>query len=136
MSEVLNGSKMDPAQIAQIKLAEIEFQKFCKQHEIDTTKLDMDNTKDARDMQKQTRSFTPSVLTYLITIGFFGILGYMMTSDYKASDPLLVMLGSLGTAWTACVSFWFGSSYGSAQKTALLAQADAVKLGGTTNGGA
>lgn len=87
-------------------------------------------------MQKQTRSFTPSVLTYLITIGFFGILGYMMTSDYKASDPLLVMLGSLGTAWTACVSFWFGSSYGSAQKTALLAQADAVKLGGTTNGGA
>lgn len=127
VTDVLTGGKMTPDQVAQLKLAEIEFNKFCMTHEIDKAKLDIDNTKSARDMQISTRAMTPSVLTYLITIGFFGILAYMMSSDYKASEPLLVMLGSLGTAWVACVNFWFGSSHGSSVKSELLANSTPAK---------
>jgi hypothetical protein len=127
VNEVLNSGKMTPDQVAQIKLAEIEFEKFLKQNQIDLKKLDIENTKSARDMQITTKSMTPSVLTYLITVGFFGILAYMMSSEYRASEPLLVMLGSLGTAWVACVNFWFGSSHGSAMKSDLLAQSSPVK---------
>jgi hypothetical protein len=46
----------------------------------------------------------------------------MLTKDFKASEPLLVMLGSLGTAWVAVVNYWFGSSAGSDRKTDLLAK--------------
>lgn len=127
VTRALSEGKMTPEMVVQIKLAEIDFQKFTEQNKITLEQLDVENTRSARDMQITTKSTTPAILTYLITCGFFGILGYMMSADYQSSDPLLVMLGSLGTAWVATVNFWFGSSNGSRQKTELLARADAIK---------
>ena len=121
VSEVLNSSKMNPDQVVQIKLAEIEFEKFCKTHEIDLAKLNVENTKDARDMQKQTRSHFPATLSALITVGFFGILTSMLVYEVKPSEPLLIMLGALGAAFGAVVNFWLGSSNGSQRKDAMLA---------------
>ena len=126
VTDVLNSGKLSPDQIIQLKLAEIDFKKFLEQNKIDLAQMDVDNTKSAREMQITTQSSTPSVLTYLITSGFFGILAYMMSSEYKTSEPLLVMLGSLGTAWVATVNFWFGSSHGSTIKSELLARAEPV----------
>jgi hypothetical protein len=122
VANVLSTSKLNPEQVAQIKEAELEFEKFCKTHNLDVMKVNLENTKDARAMQITTRSIMPAVMSVIITVGFFGILAYMLTDDYKASEPLLVMLGSLGTAWVAVVNFWFGSSHGSMQKNEALAR--------------
>jgi hypothetical protein len=76
-------------------------------------------------MQKETRSRIPGVLAILITAGFFGILVGMMTGSLKASgnsEALLIMLGALGAAWGAVVNFYYGSSRGSDEKTAMLAK--------------
>jgi gas vesicle protein len=121
VTDVLNSGKLSPDQIAAIKVAEIDFQKFLEQNKIDLVKMDFDNTKSARDMQIITKSTTPAIMSYLITAGFFGILTYMLSDAYVSSEPLLVMLGSLGTAWIAVVNYWFGSSHGSAQKSEILA---------------
>ena len=121
VTNVLNSGKLSPEQISAIKVAEIDFQKFLEQNKIDLVKMDFDNTKSARDMQIITKSTTPAIMSYLITAGFFGILTYMLSDAYVSSEPLLVMLGSLGTAWIAVVNYWFGSSHGSAQKSELLA---------------
>lgn len=122
VSEVLNGSKMDPSQITQIKLAEIEFEKFCKTNAIDLKRIDLDNTKDARDMQKQTRSYFPATLSTFVTVGFFGILVTMLVWEYKPTESLLIMLGALGAAFGAVVNFWLGSSAGSQRKDAMIAE--------------
>jgi hypothetical protein len=55
-----------------------------------------------------------------VTLGFFGILLAIMFSQVIKSDAMMVLLGSLGTAWTAIIAYYFGSSAGSAAKTELL----------------
>ena len=72
----------------------------------------------------------PAFLALLITAGFFSILGLMwMHPEATISDPLLIMLGSLGTAWTAVVTFYFGSSSGSQAKDYMLLKAANGKNG-------
>jgi hypothetical protein len=74
-------------------------------------------------MQIATKSYMPAVLSALVTVGYFSILIGMMRGALKVDDSqaLLIMLGSLGTAWGAVMAFWFGSTHGSAEKTRLLA---------------
>lgn len=130
VSEVLNSGKLSPDQISAIKLAEIDFQKFLKQHEIDLAKLDVDNTRSAREMQMTTRSRTPDVLAGIIVLGFFGILITMMMGMLKVSDQqaLLILLGALAAAFGAVINFFFGSSHGSQTKDRLLANSTPAKL--------
>jgi len=117
VNEVLNSGKLSPDQLSQIKLAELDFKKFLEQNKIDLAKLDVDNTKSARDMQTATKATTPALLTYLITLGFFGILASLLLYEVRPSEPLLIMLGALGAAFGAAVNFWLGSSHGSSVKS-------------------
>lgn len=84
--------------------------------------------KDARDMQKTTRSQVPAVLSVAVTVGYFAILIGMMTGWLKVSDSqaLLLMLGSLSTGWGVVMAFWFGTTHDSGRKTELLAQSPAI----------
>ena len=119
---MLDTAKMTSEQIAQVKVAEIELQKQAQALGLDFEKLAVDDRKSARDMQIATHSFIPSVLAILVTAGFFGILLALMYGEVKKTDEILVMLGSLGTAWTGIIAYYFGSSAGSAQKNQMLAK--------------
>ena len=79
----------------------------------------------ARTRQVAMRDGTPTVLALLVTAGFFGMLGIMAFRDLPIpnKDMLNVMLGSLGAAWVAVVSYYFGSSAGSRAKDDALANA-------------
>ncbi len=128
VTEVLNSGKMTPEQITSIKQAEIEFQKFLESNKIKMEEIAAGDRASARDLLKVTAAKTPAVLTYIITIGFFGVLaGMFYWPEVKESAPLMIMLGSLGTAWTGACAFWFGTTHNSAQKTNLLAQSQPAK---------
>jgi len=128
VTDVLNSGKMSPDQLAAIKLAEIDFQKFLKDNDIRLEQIAAADRNSARDMQKATLSSVPAVLTYLLTLGFFGVLGAMFAyPEVKESAPLMIMLGSLGTAWTGACAFWFGTTHGSQSKNVMLANSQPVK---------
>ena len=128
VGSALSATKLTPEQIVQVKDAEIEFKKFCKENDLDLEEIAAADRGNARNMQIQTRSKMPAVLTILITLGFFGVLGAMLYDESVVnSPPLLIMLGSLGTAWTGCCAFWFGTTSGSQNKTNLLANSTPAK---------
>lgn len=78
----------------------------------------------ARAMQVSTRSIVAPALAIFVTIGFFTILGFMMFTELPkaAHDALMLLLGSLSTAWAAIIAYYFGSSAGSDRKTELMAK--------------
>ena len=128
VTKVLSDGKMTPEQISQIKMAELDMQRFMADHSIKEQQLAVENQKSARDMQTATRAWTPAVLTYMLTVGFFGILAAMFRfPEVKESAPLMIMLGSLGTAWTGACAFWFGTTHGSQSKNDMLANSSPLK---------
>lgn len=120
VQSTIESGKLTADQIGQIKLAEIEMAARAQELGLDFEKLSVEDRKSAREMQSTTKSFIPSVLALSITVGFFGILVGLMTEQFKTSDALMMMLGSLGTAWTGIIAFYFGSSAGSQAKDQLL----------------
>jgi len=122
VQNVISNNKLDATQVAAIQQAELELKKQAQEMNLDFAKLANDDRKSARDMQAITRSYIPPVLAIGVTGGFFGILFGLMYGQIQHAPQIDIMLGSLGTAWTGIVSFYFGSSASSQNKDNLLHQ--------------
>ena len=128
VSDLISSNKLSAEQIAQVKIAEIELQKQAQELGLNFEKLEVEDRKSARDMQSITKSIMPPLLAGAVTIGFFSIMVMMFFNKIDDSNPaILMMLGSLGTAWTGIIAYYFGSSAGSQAKTDLLSKAPAIK---------
>jgi len=128
VQNTIDSGKLSADQIASIKQAEIELQKSAQELGLNFEQLAVQDRSSARDMQTATHSFVPPTLSLLVTFGFFGILSYLMvTPADTANTPLMIMLGSLGTAWTGIIAFYFGSSAGSQKKDQMLFNSNPVK---------
>jgi hypothetical protein len=120
VTQTIAEGKLSADQIAQIKTAEIAMAARAQEMGLDFEKIAVDDRKSARQMQSTTQSWIPGIMAIAVTLGFFGILIGLMTEHFKTSDALMLMLGSLGTAWTGIIAFYFGSSAGSQAKDQLL----------------
>jgi hypothetical protein len=112
-----------PDQLAAIKKIDADFKVQMKSLDIDLERIAAGDRDSARQMQRETKDWVPKVLAIVITLGFFGILIWMLLNGMPqtGTEALLMMLGALGTAWTGVVNFYYGSSAGSKAKNDLLA---------------
>ena len=122
-----------PEQMLALKNADQQFSLQMRalgfKNEADMEALAAGDRANARAMQTATPSFMPAVLSTVVVVGYLVLLGGMMTGQLKVLDSqaLLLMLGSLSTGFGMVLSFWFGSTRTSEDKTRLLAQAQPVK---------
>ena len=108
--------KTDEESVIKIKQAEEEFKETLAIITLDIA--------DARNREVQVKDYTPRILAYGVSLGFFGILAlytYGTVPEVNAS-VLNILLGSLGTAWVSIINYYFGSSIGSQRKTELLSK--------------
>lgn len=119
VKDLVQTFKLPPEQQLQFdsKMAEIQ-----TQAELKLAELEIQDRGSARQREATLRDWTPSILAYSITAGFFGVLFYMLNYEVPIAERevLFVMLGSLGTAWTGIIAYYFGSSAGSAAKHSML----------------
>jgi len=128
VKSMIDNNKLSADQIALLQLEEIKFREQTQALGLNFEQLAVEDRKSARDMQVGTQSFVPPLLSVLVTAGFFGILVYLMlNTETVQSSSLLIMLGSLGTAWSGIIAFYFGSSSSSQNKDKLLYNSMPIK---------
>ena len=140
VDKLMTGVVMDPTSIVKIKEIEanlaahmadlgMKSAEDINTYNLDQERLSVEDRDSARKRQTTLKDWTPTVLAGGVTLGFFGLLGFMLKHDIPAAnkDVLNIMLGSLGGAWVSIIAYYFGSSKGSADKTTLLAKAPPVK---------
>ena len=122
-----------PEQLLALKQADqafsVQMQALGFKQVTDLEAIAANDRKDARAMNVAKPSRVPAALSTIVTVGYFGILVGIMRGwlSIDSSQALLLMLGSLTTAWGAVMAYWFGTTRDSGIKTTLLAQAPANK---------
>lgn len=145
---------LDPEALAKLRDADNAFKIHMRELDIDVLKLDagreqaaMDDTKDARrNNAANTHVFWLGlvVLTAFFLVAAAALAGayYLLFGNVKVSEGVLAatfgligaVVGYFAGQAQQVVGFWFGSSLGSSQKTAALAD-QFGKLGGGNNAG-
>lgn len=74
------------------------------------------------------RDWTPVILAAVVLLGFFAVLRYLMSSEVPTSsrDIVLQMVETLKNIVIMCVSYFVGTTVGSAKKTELIAKGGPV----------
>ena len=117
----LNGD-----QILALKKAEEDFSIQMAKMGFDSAEalaeLEFKDRDSARNREIQVKDYTPAIGFYLITAGFFGLLAALLKWNVPEANKAVIytMVGSLGTAWVACVGYYYGSSAGSKNKDTLI----------------
>ena len=111
-----------PEQLAAVKKIDADFKVQMKSLDIDLERIAVDDRKSARTMQTETKDWIPRALAISVTLGYFGIIAYVLVSGLpmNGSEVLLMLLGTLSAGWTGVMAFYFGSSSGSQKKDAMI----------------
>ena len=123
VAEKVKELMMTPEGVA--KLREIDASLAIRMRELDI-KVDEIHAGDRDSARKREAStgdsWTPRLLAALTTGGFFGLIGVMcfVKVPIENRDAIMLAIGALGAGWSAILSYYFGSSRGSAAKDELL----------------
>ena len=111
-----------PEQIAAIKRADQAFAARMRELDLHEVEIHARDRRSARRRQTAARDRMPGFIAFAALAGFFGILAGMIfyPIPQAAMQPLLVMLGALGTLVTQIGAYYFGSSASSAKKNEAL----------------
>lgn len=119
-------ASLTPDGLQKLKEAENAFAIKMKELDIEVDKLNADDRKDARKSMTDNHSFWPLFITStVILIATFSMEGYAMLVGLPPGvDDLIVgrVLGTLDSASALVLSYWYGSSIGSAKKDDILAK--------------
>lgn len=71
----------------------------------------------------------PAILTIGVTAGYFAVLIGMLAGKFTTdnSPVMLMMLGSLTTAWGGVMAYWFNTTRESGKKTDIIARSGPVQ---------
>lgn len=128
ISAALNGATGD--QMVRLREADIAFQTQMKQLDVDLERIASDDRTSARSRESTTGDvWTPRLIASLVLGGFLFSVFWVLTGQVTSlTDPTVVgivgtLIGYVSAKADQVVSYYFGSSAGSAAKTSAMADA-------------
>jgi hypothetical protein len=93
--------------------------------QLESYKTQITDIQSARQMQMTNRSIWPGVLTVIMTLGFYSMMGILIfkglpSTNETGGQALLLVIGSVVSGFGMMLSFWFGSTQGSQNKDQML----------------
>lgn len=120
ISQVVSSG--NPETLLKLKEADNTFKLEMQRLGVDLEALHAKDRDSARQREIAVRDNTPKILASVVVVGFFGVLAYMFKYGVpkEGDEALLILLGALGAGFGMVLSYYFGSSSGSMQKTAIM----------------
>lgn len=125
IAAAIQQGQMTPEQISALKELELKYQAEEAERGFRYAELAYKDTADARSLAASTHAITPAILTWVVVVLCLGLEGSMIFGfTPKGLDDIVLgrVMGTLDSALMLVLGFWFGSSHGSQNKDALLAQ--------------
>lgn len=118
----------DPQAALKLALADKEWQLQMYQAETDRLKVQIDDIKSAREREVAVKDNVNRNLAFIIVVSFIVMVGGTLAGYAKVDSALMgTLVGYLSAKAEQVLSYYFGSSRGSMEKTQLLARAEPVK---------
>ena len=104
-------AQASPEQLAEIKKAELAFEKQMKELEVDVFKLETEDIQNARS--HFAKDWTSKLLGFMTIGGFLGYIFLVTLQPPEQNSEALInlVLGYLGGLASAVISFYFGASH-------------------------
>lgn len=118
----------DPQALATLRELEVRERARLLDWQAEQLRAELDNTRDARAREVALAraghggAWVTGLVALVVVAGFFGMLRVVLEQP-SVSEPALLLLGSLGTAFGAVVNYYLGSSLGSFRKDELRSRA-------------
>lgn len=120
-----------PDALLKLKTAEQAMEVKMRELDIDEQSLYLEDTKDARLLAREQGTTPQMLLTALFLAIYGGLIWAFFSLDFELNDwqrgQMGILIGVVTSAVVQIVNFWFGSSKGSRDKSAMLASAPPPK---------
>lgn len=128
ISKAFKEQQLTGDQILQIKALELQYQNDEKERGFKYAELEFKDIDSARNREIQTGDQTNKTLAFIIVGAFIAMVGCTL-AGYAKVDTVLAgtLIGYLSAKCEQVLAYYFGSSQGSKEKTALLAKAEPIK---------
>lgn len=115
----------NPEVFLKLKQAEQELTLKLKELDIQLENIAMQDRDSARRREAEVQDRAPRILGYGITVGFFGVIGYVLVNGLGISDPNVIgligiLIGNVSSKVEQVYNYYFGSSAGSRRKSEQL----------------
>lgn len=119
----------DPSAFLELKKIDADFQKFLKEKDIQLESIAAQDRDSARKREIEVKDRIPALLALGIVGFFLAIVTYILVYGVQpeGKDVLLIMLGSLGTAVSQVLNYYFGTTTSSSKKNEIILSQAAAK---------
>jgi hypothetical protein len=102
-------STASPDQLLKLKELDNDFVLQMKQLDVDVYQIDADDRDSARKREMAIKDWTPAILAYALTVGFFAIT-WKLLSDGSVSESDQIILTTISNLFLIALTYYFGSS--------------------------
>ena len=121
IEQFIQSSQLTVEQLGELRKLEMQFQNDEKERNFRYAELTTNDVADARHLAEETKSRTPAVLSYCVLLGGSAMIVAVMLGYAKADDILVgTLIGFVIAEMKQVLSYWFGSSVGSKDKSDAL----------------